>query len=74
MIKVKRWQGTIIRDEVWVLLRALPRTTRLLLVKQAVLLVDCKTVRIFAYSRKRDQSNKRSGARLKTESETWERR
>ena len=32
--------------------------------------LDCKTVRIFAYSSKREQSNKRSGTRLKTESET----
>ena len=32
--------------------------------------VDCKTVRIFAYSSKREQSNERSGRRLKTESET----
>ena len=30
---------------------------------------DCKTVRIFAYSSTREQSNKRSGTRLKTESE-----
>ena len=37
-------------------------------------LLDCKTVRIFAYSSTREQSNKRSGARLKTESETEERR
>ena len=36
--------------------------------------LDCKTVRIFAYSSKRQQSNKRSGTRLKTESETGERR
>ena len=36
--------------------------------------LDCKTVRIFAYSSSREQSNKRSGARLKTESETGERR
>ena len=36
--------------------------------------VDCKTVRIFAYSSTREQSNKRSGTRLKTESETGERR
>ena len=35
---------------------------------------DCKTVRIFAYSSAREPSNKRSGARLKTESETGERR
>ena len=35
-----------------------------------VLLLDCKTVRIFSYSSKREQSNKRSGTRLKTESET----
>ena len=33
--------------------------------------LDCKTVRIFAYSNTREQSNKRSGTRLKTESETW---
>ena len=37
-------------------------------------LIDCKTVRIFAYSSTREQSNKRSGMRLKTESETGERR
>ena len=37
-------------------------------------MVDCKTVRIFAYSSTREQSNKRSGTRLKTESETGERR
>lgn len=30
--------------------------------------VDCKTVRIFAYSSMSEQSNKRSRARLKTES------
>ena len=36
--------------------------------------VDCKTVRIFAYSSTREQSNKRSGMGLKTESETGERR
>ena len=29
----------------------------------------CKTVRIFAYSSTREQSNKRSGTRLKTENE-----
>ena len=33
--------------------------------------VDCKTVRIFAYSSTGEQSNKRSETRLKTESETW---
>ena len=32
--------------------------------------LDCKTVHIFAYSRMREQSNKRSGTRLKTESKT----
>ena len=32
--------------------------------------LDCKTVRIFAYSSTCEQSNKRSGTRLKTESET----
>ena len=37
-----------------------------------LLAVDCKTVRIFAYSSKREQSNERSGKRLKTESETGE--
>ena len=36
--------------------------------------LDCKTVRIFSYSSTREQSNKRSGMRLKTESETGERR
>ena len=36
--------------------------------------IDCKTVRIFAYSNTREQSNKRSAMRLKTESETGERR
>ena len=36
--------------------------------------LDCKTVRIFAYSSTREQSDKRSGMRLKTESETGERR
>ena len=36
--------------------------------------LDCKTVRIFAYSSTREQSNKRSGTRLKTESETGDRR
>ena len=35
--------------------------------------LDSKTVRIFAYSNAREQSNKRSGTRLKTESETGER-
>ena len=30
--------------------------------------IDCKTVRISAYSSTREQSNKRSGKRLKTES------
>ena len=30
-------------------------------------LVDCKAVRIFAYSSTREQSNKRSGTRLKNE-------
>ena len=35
--------------------------------------LDCKTVRIFAYSSNREQSNKRSGTSLKTESETGER-
>ena len=38
------------------------------------MVVDCKTVRIFAYSSTREQSNKRSGAKLKTESKTGERR
>ena len=36
--------------------------------------LDCKTVRIFAYSSTREQSHKRSGMRLKTESGTGERR
>ena len=38
------------------------------------MVVNCKTVRIFAYSSTREQSNKRSGTKLKTESETGERR
>ena len=42
--------------------------------ENVLLQLDCKTVRIFAYSSKREQSNKRSGTRLKTESETGERR
>ena len=33
------------------------------------MMVDCKTVRIFAYSSTREQSNKRSATRLKTKSE-----
>ena len=36
--------------------------------------LDCKTVGILAYSSKRGHSNERSGTRLKTESETGERR
>ena len=36
--------------------------------------LDCNTVRIFACSSTREQSNKRSGTRLRTESETGERR
>ena len=36
--------------------------------------LDCKTVCIFVYSSTREQSNKRSRTRLKTESETGERR
>ena len=38
------------------------------------LYLDCKTVHIFAYSSTQEQSNKRSGMSLKTESETGERR
>ena len=38
------------------------------------LYLDCKTVHIFAYSSTHEQLNKRSGMRLKTESETGERR
>ena len=37
-----------------------------------IMTIDCKTVLIFAYSSTREQSNKRSGMRLKTESETGE--
>ena len=40
--------------------------------KKVVGKIDCKTVRIFAYSSTREQSNKRCGTRLKTESETGE--
>ena len=39
-----------------------------------IFLLDCKTVRFFAYSNTREQSNQRSGMRLITESETGERR
>ena len=39
-----------------------------------IVLLDCKTVHIFAYSSIREQSNNRSRRRLKTESETGERR
>ena len=35
--------------------------------------LDCKTVLILAYSSTREQSNERSGTRLKTESETGDR-
>ena len=41
---------------------------------EIVMVIDCKTVRIFAYSSTLEQSNKRSGTKLKTESETGERR
>ena len=34
--------------------------------------IYCRTVRIFAYSNEREQLNKRSSARLKTESDTGE--
>ena len=43
-------------------------------IKQTEKLYTAKTVRIFAYSSTREHSNKRSGTRLKTESETGERR
>ena len=36
--------------------------------------LDCKTIRIFACSSTREQSNKRSGTRLKTDSDSGERR
>ena len=36
--------------------------------------LDCKTVRLFAYSSTREQSNKSSRTRLKTETQTGERR
>ena len=45
--------------------------THLLAYKHIYIHLDCKTVRIFACSSTREQSNKRSGTRLKTESETW---
>ena len=41
-------------------------------VRRADAEVDCKTARIFAYSSTREQSNERSGTKLKTESETGE--
>ena len=43
------------------------------LLVRAINSLDCKAVRIFAYSSKREQSNKRSGVRLETKSETGER-
>ena len=49
------------------------RLTALALIWFLWFVIDCKTVRIFAYSSTREQSNKRSGMRLKTESETGER-
>ena len=48
--------------------------TRLLQILTLLRIIDCKTVRIFAYSSTREQSNKRIGTRLKTERETRERR
>ena len=45
-----------------------------LCLERTVWIIDCKTVRIFAYSSTREQSSKRSGMMLKTESETGERR
>ena len=41
------------------------------IVGKTMLQNSCKTVRSFAYSSTREQSNKRSGTRLKTESETF---
>ena len=38
----------------------------------ADIVIDCKTVRIFAFSSTPEQSNKRCGTRLKTESESGE--
>ena len=51
-----------------------PVSTVRLFIKNIFLIIDCKTVRIFAYSSTREQSNKRSATNLKTESETGERR
>ena len=42
--------------------------------QKALCTFDCKTVCIFAYSSTREQSNKRSETRLKTVTETGERR
>ena len=42
--------------------------------QKALCTFDCKIVCIFAYSSMREQSNKRSGTRLKTVTETGERR
>ena len=44
-----------------------------MLAKKVKKKIDCKTVCIFAYSSTRKQSNRKSGTRLKTESETGER-
>ena len=46
----------------------------MIMITITMMIIDCKTVRIFAYSSTREQSNKRSGMMLKTESETGERR
>ena len=46
---------------------------RCMLAKKVKKKIDCKTVCIFAYSSTRKQSNRKSGTRLKTESETGER-
>ena len=49
-----------------------PTIVRRLPAESVDFVLDCKTVRISAYSSTREQSNKRSGKRLKRESETGE--
>ena len=48
--------------------------SKLEVVKRNVLLNRLQNIRIFAYSSKREQSNEKSGTKLKTESDTGESR
>ena len=61
-------------DEISLLFLNLDMVLKISLSSPGEFTLDCKTVRFFAYSSTREQSNKRSGMMLKTESETGERR